>query len=126
MDLLKGLSAHERTNARKLQRFPKQTLDELAVSFAARWPESCAAAFTAIKTALVSAPVLVLPDLSALYTMVCDPCAVPPALGVVLLQHDHPVAYYSRKIFWPRGELLGLRPGNADGSLRPLRVAMLP
>ena len=68
-DLLKGLSAHERTTARKLQRFPKQTLDELAVSFAARWSEACAAAFNAIKTALVSAPVLALPDPSAHYTM---------------------------------------------------------
>ena len=29
--------------------------------------------------------------------MVCDACAVPPALGAVLLQHDHPVSYYSRK-----------------------------
>ena len=31
-DLSKGLSAHEHTNTRKLQSFPKQTLDKLAVS----------------------------------------------------------------------------------------------
>ena len=74
-DFLKGLGAHERTNAHKLQRFPKQPLDKLAVSFAARWSEVCDAGFVAIKTALVPAPVLALPDPSAHDTMVCDACA---------------------------------------------------
>ena len=48
----------------------KPTLDELVVSFAARWSEACATAFVAIKPALVSAPVLALSDPSAHYIMV--------------------------------------------------------
>ena len=59
------------------------------------WTAECQAAFDAIKQALVSAPVLVLPDFNQPFSVVCD--ASDYGIGAVLLQNDRPVAYESRR-----------------------------
>jgi hypothetical protein len=60
--------------------------------------EAAALAFTRVKQALTSSPVLVLPDFAKPFKVVCDACRTPPVVGAVLLQAGRPVAYYSRKL----------------------------
>jgi len=58
------------------------------------WSEAASAAFTALKTALTSAPVLALPDFTEPFVVECD--ASTHGFGAVLLQGQHPVAFFSR------------------------------
>ncbi|GAU21767.1 hypothetical protein TSUD_328920 [Trifolium subterraneum] len=63
------------------------------------WSESASTSLTALKHALVTAPVLVLPDFNSAFELQTD--ASGTAMGAVLLQNGHPLAYFS-KIFCPR------------------------
>ncbi|MGB8167070.1 MAG: reverse transcriptase domain-containing protein, partial [Chthoniobacteraceae bacterium] len=82
-----------------------------------RWGESEQAAFTQLKQAIMSAPVLAMPDPALPYEVYTDASAF--ALGAVLLQNHgkgmQPVAYLSRKLTdterrYPTGdrEMLGI------------------
>jgi hypothetical protein len=66
--------------------------------FTARWSSECTEAFKKLKAALVCAPVLVLPDFDKPFTLICDACTAAPAVGAVLMQDKHPVAYFSKKL----------------------------
>jgi hypothetical protein len=84
-----------------LGRFPPSTEEALKRTFVSQWTEAAALAFTRVKQALTSSPVLVLPDFAKPFEVVCDACRTPPAVnnvGAVLLQAGRPVAYYSRKL----------------------------
>ena len=59
------------------------------------WTDEQERAFHQIKHALVSAPVLKLPDPNLPYEVIAD--ASVNGIGAVLLQEGHPIAYYSRK-----------------------------
>jgi hypothetical protein len=59
------------------------------------WSEAAEAAFTALKSALTSSPVLALPDFSRPFIVECD--ASTYGFGAVLLQ-DHPIAFFSRAV----------------------------
>jgi hypothetical protein len=71
----------------------------LVSAFEQNWTSECDTAFGQLKTALVQAPVLVLPDFDKPFTLVCDACDT--AIGGILLQESRPVAYYSRKLHGP-------------------------
>lgn len=63
------------------------------------WTPRCQAAFEAIQQALMSAPVLAMPDLGAdapEFFVHCDASIV--GIGAVLVQNGRPVAYESRKL----------------------------
>jgi hypothetical protein len=60
------------------------------------WSEAANQAFEAVKTALTTAPVLVLPDFSKAFIMECD--ASTYGFGAVLLQDQHSVAFFSRPV----------------------------
>ena len=65
------------------------------------WNRECQAVFEALRKALISAPVLRLPDVSKLFRLVAD--ASNTAVAGVLLQRDesedwHPVEYTSRRL----------------------------
>ena len=60
------------------------------------WSEACQGAFIDLKQVLVKDPVLALPDLSKPFEVQTD--ASDFALGGVLMQEGHPVAYESRKL----------------------------
>ena len=58
------------------------------------WTERATTAFEALKQALMSAPVLNMPDFKILFTLETD--ASDFGLGAVLLQNEHPIAYFSK------------------------------
>lgn len=60
------------------------------------WTDEATAAFTALKTAVTSAPVLALPDFGRPFTVECD--ASSSGFGAVLIQDKHPVAFFSRPV----------------------------
>ena len=60
------------------------------------WTEDATAAFQALKLAVTSAPVLALPDFSKQFIVECD--ASTHGFGAVLIQEQHPVAYFSRPV----------------------------
>lgn len=65
------------------------------------WDDACETAFTNLKEALSSTPVLVFPDTSKPYVINCDACTV--GIGYVLAQEDesgreHPICYGGRSL----------------------------
>lgn len=60
------------------------------------WSQQCQEAFEGAMFALTNLPVLVLPDYSKPFEVVCD--ASVTGLGAVLLQQGGPLAYESRKL----------------------------
>ena len=73
---------------------PLTDLSKKNVSFV--WSNECKIAFSALKHALSSAPVLALPDPAMPFELVCDASGF--GLGAVLMQQQRPVVYYSRKM----------------------------
>ncbi|KAD2393308.1 hypothetical protein E3N88_40285 [Mikania micrantha] len=59
-----------------------------------QWTDIESAAFEMLKQALVTAPVLRLPDFSIPFTVECD--ASSDGVGAILIQDDHPIAYFSK------------------------------
>lgn len=60
------------------------------------WGPTQQQAFETLKKAITSAPVLALPDITKTFTLVTDASNV--AIAATLLQNDHPVSFYSRKL----------------------------
>lgn len=61
-----------------------------------QWNEEAGKAFHELKKILVTAPVLVYPNFELPFVMETDACEV--GVGAVLLQLEHPVAFYSKKL----------------------------
>jgi hypothetical protein len=60
------------------------------------WDDAAAAAFTALKAAITSAPVLAMPDFAKLFTVECDTSTL--GFGAVLIQEGHPITFFSRHV----------------------------
>ncbi|GJR70323.1 hypothetical protein Tco_0016388 [Tanacetum coccineum] len=58
------------------------------------WSEEALKAFNKLKQALLSTPILRLPDFSKNFVVECD--ASSDGVGAILSQDDHPVAYFSK------------------------------
>jgi hypothetical protein len=76
-----------------------QPLTTLLKKDAFKWNDEAQAALDKLKQAMVEVPVLSLPDFSIHFVIQTD--ASEFAMGAVLLQRDHPLAFYSR-LFCPR------------------------
>ncbi|XP_040996196.1 uncharacterized protein LOC121242393 [Juglans microcarpa x Juglans regia] len=61
-----------------------------------KWNPEAEEAFLKLKQAIMNPPVLALPDFSQPFTIECD--ASGKAVGVVLLQKGHPIAFYSQAL----------------------------
>lgn len=60
------------------------------------WTQAAETAFQVLKQALITAPVLALPDFVEQFVIDTDACDV--GIGAVLSQKGHPVAYVSRAL----------------------------
>jgi hypothetical protein len=60
------------------------------------WSDTATAAFQALKLAMVSTPVLRLPDFSKQFMVETDACD--SGIGAVLMQEQHPIAYLSKPL----------------------------
>ena len=94
-----GLAGFYRKFVRDFSKIALPITELTKETTAFEWGEKQQQAFEALKSALCSAPVLLIPDPSKPYTLNCDACDY--ALGATL-QQDHgnglqPVAYMSRK-----------------------------
>ena len=69
------------------------------------WTPAAETAFQTLKTALISAPVLALPDFTKVFVIETDACDV--GIGAVLMQDSHPLAYVSRAL-GPKNQTLSL------------------
>ena len=69
------------------------------------WTTEAAVAFSALKGAVTSAPVLTLLDFSKPFVVECD--ASTYGFGAVLIQEAHPIAFFSRPVA-PRHRSLSL------------------
>lgn len=76
-----------------------QPLTNLLKKGSFKWSHEAQGSFEALKIAMVSAPVLALPNISETFVVQTDASGF--AMGVVLLQLGHPIAYFS-KVFCPR------------------------
>src|SRR5439155_4833290 len=62
------------------------------------WTDKLQIAFKEIKKALTSAPCLALPDPNGEFEVITDASEDTKAIGAVLVQNGHPVAYESKKL----------------------------
>jgi hypothetical protein len=60
------------------------------------WSDEASAAFTALKAAVTSAPVLAMADFAKDFIVECD--ASSHGFGAVLVQDGHPLAFFSRSV----------------------------
>jgi hypothetical protein len=69
------------------------------------WTDASEVAFQTLKTALITAPVLALPDFSLPFVVETDACDV--GIGAILSQQGHPLAFVSRAL-GPRNKMLSV------------------
>jgi hypothetical protein len=74
---------------------PLNDLTQKDVDFKQAWTGRHTTAFEALKHALITAPVLKLPDFDRPFTVISDASLL--GTGAVLMQDEHPVAYTSKK-----------------------------
>jgi hypothetical protein len=122
-DLLKGVNKQEKKGRLiHLGKLPMAEAQKLQQQFLLRWTETCQHAFTTLKNALTSAPVLVMPDFEKHFEVVTDACEIPPAIGGVLRLNKLVTRCSSgglllEKIEWGGVELFRNRQRNAGCDL---------
>jgi hypothetical protein len=82
------------------------------------WGDAAAAAFTALKAAVTTAPVLAMPDFSKEFVVECD--ASSHGFGAVLIQEGHPIAFFSRPVA-PRHRALAAYERELIGLVQAVR-----
>jgi hypothetical protein len=82
------------------------------------WDDTAVAAFSALKAAVTSAPVLAMPDFTQPFVVECD--ASSHGFGAVLVQAGHPVAFFSRPVA-PRHRALAAYERELIGLVQAVR-----
>ena len=82
------------------------------------WDDKAASAFTALKDAVTTAPVLAMPDFAKPFVVECD--ASSHGFGAVLIQEGHPVAFFSRPVA-PRHRALAAYERELIGLVQAVR-----
>lgn len=71
-------------------------LTQLLTKKGFQWTHEATTAFNQLKTAMISTPVLALPDFGLPFTIETDACD--SGVGAVLMQRGHPIAYMSKAL----------------------------
>jgi hypothetical protein len=90
-----GLTGYYRKFVRNYGLISKP-LTQLLTTKGFAWTEQAAAAFHALKDAMVSTPVLALPNFTLPFVIETDACDT--GVGAVLMQAGHPIAYMSKAL----------------------------
>ena len=91
-----GLANYYRKFVRNFSLISAPLTDLLRKDTAYEWKTEQATAFEALKTALTSKPVLLIPDAKGDFEITSDASNI--GIGAVLSQAGHPVAHFSRKL----------------------------
>jgi hypothetical protein len=91
-----GLSGYYRKFIRNYGSISKLLSDLLKKDALYTWTPHLQESFDALKQALITAPVLALPDFSKNFTIETD--ASDKGIGAVLMQNGHPIAYLSKAL----------------------------
>lgn len=73
-----------------------QPLIELLKKDAFQWTRETQEAFEALKVAMITTPVLAIPDFSKTFLIETDACG--ERIRVVLMQEGHPIAYINKSL----------------------------
>ena len=98
-----GLSRYYRRFIKKYGKIAQPLTQLLQKDTDFKWIGDTEKAFSTLKEALISAPVLALPDFGQPFTVETDASGI--GIGVVLIQQGHPIAYIS-KAMGPKYQLL--------------------
>ena len=91
-----GLAGYYRRFIENFSRIAKPMTELLKKDTKFKWTEDCEASFQELKKRLVTAPVLILPDIRKDYEVYCN--ASHRGLGAVLMQEGRVVSYASRHL----------------------------
>lgn len=91
-----GLAGYYRKFVRNFGLISRPLTDMLKKQAVFVWTDDKAAAFQALKDALITAPVLARPDFHKTFEIETD--ASDKGIGTVLMQHGHPLAYLSKAL----------------------------
>jgi hypothetical protein len=91
-----GLAGYYRKFLRHFGILAKPLTELLRKNTLFRWTSTQEESFQALKSALISAPVLALPNFSKTFCIETDASA--SGIGAVLLQEGHPLAFFSKAL----------------------------
>jgi hypothetical protein len=100
-----GLAQVSREYTHQLARIlePIQRLNRKNIDVISEWKEEHDEALDLLKTAITTAPILMLPDVTKKFIISVDACRIGRGIGAILIQEnkngaEQPVAYYSRSL----------------------------